>query len=104
MATPTIRLATFDDLSSLDDPDRAEIIDGSIVYRATPSNKPNVLRVAEVPHLWLVNPEEKILLVQRWSAAGYTTILAASSGQVVRAEPFEAIELRVDVLFGDDDD
>jgi hypothetical protein len=60
--------------------------------------------VAEVPHLWLVNPEEKMLFVQRWSLAGYTTVLAASSGQTVRAEPFEEIEIQVGVLFGEHDD
>ena len=67
-------------------------------------DKPKVLHAAEVPHLWLLNPEEKMLLVQRWSPAGYTTILAASSGQTVRAEPFELIELRVSVLFGEEED
>lgn len=67
-------------------------------------DKPKVLHVAEVPHLWLLNPEEKMLLVQRWSPAGYTTILAASSGQRVRAEPFEEIELRVSALLGEEDD
>ncbi len=67
-------------------------------------DKPKVLHAAEVPHIWLLNPEEKMLLVQRWSPAGYTTILAASSGQTVRAEPFELLEIRVSVLFGDEED
>jgi Uma2 family endonuclease len=191
VAAPIARLATFEDLLALDDPDRVEIIHGAIVQKAMPSvahsrshtkiisildtfnrrpggrrpggwwlfaeihveyqrsqaychdvagwrrdrvsempsewpvkirpdwvceivspshekrdmvDKPKVLHAAEVPHFWLLNPEEKMLLVQRWSAAGYTTILAASSGQTVRAEPFEAIELRVGVLFGDEED
>jgi Uma2 family endonuclease len=67
-------------------------------------DKPKVLHAAEVPYLWLVNPEEKLLLVQRWSSAGYTTILAASSGQTVRAEPFDLLEFRVGALFGEDED
>ena len=67
-------------------------------------DKPAVLHASQVSHFWLLNPEEKMLLVQRWSPAGYTTILAATSGQTVRAEPFEAIELRVGVLFGDEED
>lgn len=67
-------------------------------------DKPKVLHAAEVPHVWLVNPEEKMLLVQRWSPSGYTTILAASSGQTVRAEPFEEIEIRVGMLFGEQED
>jgi Uma2 family endonuclease len=191
-ATTAARLATFEDLRALEDPDRTEIIDGALVQKAMPSvahsrsqtqlivelgdfnrrhgrrpggwwlfaeihveyrshqischdiagwrrdrvpempsgwpvkirpdwvceivspshekrdmvDKPSVLHAAEVPHFWLVNPEEKMLFVQRWSPAGYTTILSASSGQTVRAEPFEAIELRVGVLFGEleDDD
>jgi hypothetical protein len=45
-----------------------------------------------------------MLLVQRWSPAGYITILAASSGQIVRAEPFELIELRVSALLGEEED
>lgn len=191
MAAPTaVRLATFEDLLALEDPDRVEIIDGALVQKAMPSvahsrsqskvivelddfnrrrgrrpggwwllpeihveyqshqtychdvagwrrdrvpemapgwpvkirpdwvceivspshekhdmvDKPKVLHAAEVPHVWLVNPEEKMLLVQRWSPAGYTTVLAASSGQTVRAEPFEEIEIRVGVLFGEPDD
>jgi len=31
-------------------------------------------------------------------------VLTAASGDVVHAEPFEAVELRVDVVFGDADD
>jgi hypothetical protein len=31
-------------------------------------------------------------------------VLTAASGDIVRAEPFEAVELRIDVLFGDADD
>lgn len=190
MATTAVRLATFEDLEALGDPDRVEVIDGALVQKAMPSvahsrsqtqiilqlrefnrrqgrrpggwwllteihveyqdhqihchdlagwrrdrvpempsgwpvkirpdwvcevvspthekrdmvDKPKVLHAAEVPHLWLLNPEEKMLLVQRWSPAGYTTVLAASSGQTVRAEPFELIEIRASVLFGEEED
>jgi hypothetical protein len=45
-----------------------------------------------------------MLLVQRWSPAGYTTVLAASSSQTVRAEPFDLIEIRVGALFGEEDE
>ena len=65
--------------------------------------KPRVLHAAEVPHYWVVDPEERILLVHRWSE-GYTIVQRAAAGETVRAEPFEAIELRVGVLSGDDDD
>ena len=63
-----------------------------------------MLHAAEVPYYWLVDPEEKILLVQRWTPAGYVVILRASSGDVVRAEPFDAIDLAVAELFGDEAD
>ena len=58
-------------------------------------------RVA-IPHYWLVDPRDATLTVMRWSAAGYVTLLRAERGEVVRAEPFEAIELAVGTLFGDD--
>lgn len=38
----------------------------------------------------------------RWNAEGYVTRLRAERGEVVRAEPFEAIEIAVGTLFGDD--
>jgi Uma2 family endonuclease len=66
--------------------------------------KPRVLHAAEVPHYWAVHPEEKMLLVHRWADAGYTVVLTATSGDRVRAEPFEAIELDVSELFGDEVD
>ena len=56
----------------------------------------------EVPHYWLVDPRDATLTIMRWSADGYITVLRAERGDVVRAEPFEAIELAVGTLFGDD--
>ena len=66
--------------------------------------KPRTLHVAEVRHYWLVDPEELILLVHRWSADGYTVVQRASAGETIRAEPFSEIELHVGMLFGDDAD
>lgn len=67
-------------------------------------DKPRVLHAAEVPHYWILDPEERILLVHRWSHDGYTVVQRAAAGEAVRAEPFDAIELRVGVLFGDEED
>jgi len=67
-------------------------------------DKMQVLQLAGVPHYWIGNPQEKTLVVHRWQAKGYLIVLTAASGDVVRAEPFEAIELRIDVMFGDADD
>jgi Uma2 family endonuclease len=66
--------------------------------------KPRVLHRAEVPHYWILDPDERILLVHRWSLDGYTVVQRAAAGETVRAEPFDAIELRVGMLFGDDED
>ena len=57
-----------------------------------------------MPHYWILDPDEKILLVHRWSPDGYTVVSRAAAGETVRAEPFEAIELRVSALFGDEDE
>ncbi len=43
------------------------------------------------------------LAVNRWAPEGYVHVLGARRGDRVRAEPFEAIELGVGALFGDDD-
>jgi Uma2 family endonuclease len=64
--------------------------------------KPTTLHAAEVPHYWLLDHQKKILLVHRWSPDGYVVVLRAISGETVRAEPFDAIEIPVSDLFGDD--
>ena len=55
-----------------------------------------------VPHYWLVDPRDATLTAMRWSPDGYVTLLRAERTEVVRAEPFQAIELAVGTLFGDD--
>lgn len=67
-------------------------------------DKWNVLFRARVPHYWLVDPEQRTLEVFRWTSDGYVRILAATSGDVIRAEPFDAVEMRAAVFFGDEDD
>lgn len=67
-------------------------------------DKMRVLHAAEVPHYWIVNPEEGTLMVHRWSPQGYLIVLTASTGETVHAEPFDGVELRVGVLFGDEED
>ncbi len=57
---------------------------------------------AGVPHYWIADPRDATLTVMRWSADGYITLLRAERGEVVRAEPFDAIEIAVGTLFGDD--
>jgi Uma2 family endonuclease len=57
----------------------------------------------EVPHYWLLDPESRTLIVYRWSEAGYVAVLTAKRDETVRAEPFEAIELSVGLLFDEVD-
>lgn len=57
----------------------------------------------QVPHYWLVDPFEETLAVHRWHPDGYVEVLIGARGETVRPEPFEAIELTIGVLFGDDD-
>ena len=55
-----------------------------------------------VLHYWLADPRDATLTIMRWSPDGYVTLMRAERGEVVRAEPFEAIEIVVGTLFGDD--
>lgn len=57
---------------------------------------------AGVPHYWLLDPADRTLTVYRHQADGYLVALTAEGHERVRAEPFEAIELHVGLLLGDD--
>jgi len=67
-------------------------------------DKFQTLQRTGVPHYWVIDPTEQTLIVHRWQPAGYLVVLTASAGDVVRAEPFDAVELRVATLFGLEDD
>ncbi len=58
----------------------------------------------QVGHYWVVDPGDETLAAYRWHPDGYVEVLIADREERVRAEPFDAIEFRVAVLFGDDDD
>jgi Uma2 family endonuclease len=55
-----------------------------------------------LPYYWLVDPREATLTVMRWTPDGYVTLTRAERGEIIRAEPFEAIEIVVGTLFGED--
>jgi Uma2 family endonuclease len=57
---------------------------------------------AAIPHYWIVDPRDATLTVMRWSSDGYVTLMRAERGEIVRAEPFQQVELAVGTLFGDD--
>lgn len=63
-----------------------------------------VLHTSGVPYCWIADPLEQTLVVHRWEPAGYLIRVTAAAGDVIRAEPFDAVELRVSALFGVEDD
>jgi len=66
--------------------------------------KKRAYHLHQVGHYWLVDPVEETLAVYRWHPDGHVEVMIAERDERVRAEPFAAIELRVAVLFGEDDD
>jgi Uma2 family endonuclease len=56
---------------------------------------------ARVQTYWVAEPMGEVLSVYRWQETGYLLVLTASPGEVVRAEPFDAIEIDVTDLFSD---
>ena len=59
---------------------------------------------AGVPHYWIIDQLDRTVTVHRHSADGYVIALRAAAAERVRAEPFDALELHVAVLLGDDPD
>ena len=57
---------------------------------------------AGVPHFWVLDVNAGALAVFRHEPLGYLNVLTVERGHLVRAEPFEAIELNVGILLGDD--
>jgi Uma2 family endonuclease len=53
-----------------------------------------------VGHLWLIHPEARTLEVHRRTEAGWLLIGTHEAEERVRAEPFEAMELDLGLLFG----
>jgi Uma2 family endonuclease len=64
--------------------------------------KLRLLQRHHIPHYWIIDPDRETLVVYRYTQEGYLVALTASAGESVRAEPFDAIELRVGTLFGED--
>ena len=59
---------------------------------------------AHVEHYWLVDPINGTLTVLRWTEEGYLVALVAGRGEKVRAEPFEAVEIDVSELLGEEEE
>jgi len=57
---------------------------------------------AGVPHCWIVDQVDRTFTVHRHLPEGDLVALRASSAERVRAEPFDAVEIEVAVLLGED--
>jgi Uma2 family endonuclease len=57
---------------------------------------------AGAPHYWILDQVDRTLTVHRHTPDGYLVALRAEAHERARAEPFDAIELQVAVLLGDD--
>jgi Uma2 family endonuclease len=55
---------------------------------------------AGIGRYWVAEPIGEILTVYRWHETGYVLVLSAVPGDIVRAEPFDAIELDISDIFG----
>ena len=54
-----------------------------------------------VNHAWLINPASRTLEIFRRSGAGWLLVATHAEDEVARAEPFEAIELDLLLLWGE---
>jgi Uma2 family endonuclease len=55
-----------------------------------------------VPWYWLLDVEHGQLTVLKLVSSGYSEVLEVGRGVLFRAEPFEGIELSVEVLLGEE--
>jgi Uma2 family endonuclease len=65
--------------------------------------KQRTLHAHGVAHYWILDPEHETLTVLRYAEAAYLRVLDAGIGDLVRAEPFDAVEIAVGELFGKDE-
>jgi hypothetical protein len=60
-----------------------------------------LVRRSGIPFYWVVDVESGILTAHRLVGQSYAMVIQATRWQFVRAEPFDAIEIRMGALFGD---
>lgn len=65
------------------------------------TQKLSIYARAEVGHVWLVNPEQRLLEVLRRGNEGWILVGSFGEDERVRAEPFDAIELELGLLWVD---
>jgi Uma2 family endonuclease len=54
-----------------------------------------------VPHVWLLDPLARTLEVLRLEKGRWTILATHAGAEVARAEPFEAVELELSILWGE---
>ena len=52
-----------------------------------------------VSHVWLLNPLSRTLEVMQWESGRWVVVQTAGGNDVVRAQPFDAIELELSALW-----
>lgn len=65
------------------------------------SAKLRIYARSKIPHAWLVNPAQRTLEVLRLTDDGWLTVAVHSDQERVRAEPFDAIELDLGLLWSE---
>jgi Uma2 family endonuclease len=75
-----------------------EILSASTADRDT-GHKQRVYHLARVRHYWVIEPASQTLTVYGWQEAGYLRAVTAGAADVVRAEPFDAMDLELAGLF-----
>lgn len=65
--------------------------------------KMRVYQRCQIPHYWILDPEEETLSIHRWTAEGYLTVQTAEGSERIRAEPFTEVELSVHGLVEGDE-
>ncbi len=81
----------------------AEILSTSTSARDL-DDKLQIYHAAGVTHYWILDPQNRILIVYRHTPDGYLFVRAAKPGTRARLEPFDALELSIGAMFGDDED
>ncbi len=56
---------------------------------------------AKVSQAWLVNPDQRLPEVLRLGSEGWVRVAAHRDDERIRAEPFDAIELELGLLWSD---
>ncbi len=63
-----------------------------------------IYRREGAPHVWLVSPAARTVEILRLTDEGYLLVTVLTSPGPVRAEPFDAVELDLGLLFDEPDD